>query len=331
MPDRSELIDDFERMAGKKLSVIKVYQAFDHEGFYEHFAEFICCERGAFEFVSFDPTFESSGDLNACEVLSGDYDSIVVTFAQQIKRWGRPLMLSSIGEMNGTWAGWSGALNFGSDCVPYTQVSDLYGHYGCIDANDIGCADGPERYRDVFRHIHDIFEDEGVTNVAWVWVVNHEPFPKTDWNQFDNYYPGDEYVDIISVDGYNWGDDGPGGCPVDVEWKSFNQVFSAALTSLSSTHYPTKPLIIGEFASAEGTDPMSKATWITDAFESIKSDWPQIKAVVWYNPPGDCSFPVTSSLESTQAYSQALADPYFIGTRVCCPIYLPIILKNYWG
>ena len=72
----------------------------------------------------------------------------------------------------------------------------------------------------------------------------------------------DEYV-------YNWGDDGPGGCPVDAGWKTFDQIFSATLTSLSNTH-PTKPFMLGEFASVEGTDPMSKANWITDAYNRIE-------------------------------------------------------------
>jgi beta-mannanase len=97
----------------------------------------------------------------------------------------------------------------------------LYRFYAFDDASRIECADGPERYRDVYRHIHDIFATEGVTNVEWAWVVNHESrIPDEEWNHVDNYYPGDEYVDIISVDGYNWGDDSPGGCPVDAGWKT---------------------------------------------------------------------------------------------------------------
>lgn len=331
-PDQlAPLVDMFEIIAGKKLSVIKVYQHFFNEHFYENYADFIH-RRGAIEFLSFDPTIPETVDLDCCKVLSGTHDSIIITFAQEIKSWGKPLMLSFAGEMNGDWAGWSGAKNFGLNCTQtYTQTTDLYESYGCTDPGLIECADGPERYRDMYRHVHDIFVRVGVTNVTWVWVVNHESFPNESnhpWNHPDHYYPGDEYVDIISVDGFNWGNDGAGGCPVDVEWKTFDEIFGATLASLSSTH-PTKPFIVGEFASSEGTEPWSKANWITDAYGSIKADWPQIKAVVWFNVLGDCSFQVESSLESMWAYRQAITDPYFIGSRVCSSTYLPVVFKHH--
>jgi hypothetical protein len=322
-----EQVDAFECMVGKKLKVIKVYQAFKDGDFYQNWADFIH-DQGAIEFLSFDPIVAAGNtitgrDLNCCDVLSSNYD-VITTFAQHIKSWGQPLMLSFAGEMNGNWAGWSGAYNFGPNCVTYTEVSDLlYTSYGCTDTSQIACADGPERYRDMYRRIYEIFANQGVTNVTWVWVVNHESFPNEKekaWNQVGNYYPGDEYVDIISIDGYNWGNSGPGG------WKSFDQVFSATLTFLSDT-YPTKPLMLGEFASVEGTDPISKANWITDAYNHIKSDWPQIKAVLWFDVSGDWRFPVESSPESIRAYREAIADPYFVGDCVWCS-YLPLVRKG---
>jgi len=320
-----EQMNAFECMVGKKLQLIKIYQHFHNGDFYEDFARLIH-DHGAIEFLSFDPTVET-GDLDSCEVLSGRYDSTVITFARHIKRWGQPLILSFAGEMNGNWAGWSGFYNFGPNCVTRTQVTDLFASYGCTDKTRVECADGPERYRNMYRHIHNLFATEGVTNVTWAWVVNHDSIPNEVWNQVDNYYPGDAYVDVISVDGFNWGDDGPGGCPVDAGWRTFGQVFSATLTSLSNTH-PTRPFMLGEFASVEGTDPMSKANWITDAYRHIKSDWPQIKAAVWFDLGGDCSFPIESSLESIQAYRKAIADPYFIGDPEWCR-YLPQVCKAY--
>jgi beta-mannanase len=329
-------LNAFECAVGKKHSVVKIYQAFWHGGFWEDKADSIL-SRGATEFLSLDPDIDSSlteGDLNSCQVLSGDYDRAVITFATQIKSWGQPLLVSTAGEMNGDWPRWAGAKNFGPNCTQtYTETDNLYGYYGCTDPV-VECADGPERYRDMYRHIHDTFAiTVGVTNVTWVWVVNHESYPPpttilTNWNVITNYYPGENYVDVISVDGYNWGDDGPCGCPVDAGWKTFDQIFSATLASLSSTYYPTKPFMIGEFASVEGTEPMSKANWITDAYSRIKSNWPQIKAVIWFHLPGECSFPVESSPESIWAYRQAVGAPYFIGDPVWCS-YLPLVYKSY--
>jgi len=324
-------LDKLECSVGRKFSLLKIYQAFWHERFFDDLADHID-SRGAVVFLNLDPVIDddpsslvSEVDLNACQVLSGDYDNTIITFAAQIRNWEQPLLLSFAGEMNGDWAGWSGAKNFGPDCSrTYTETSDLYGQYGCVTPT-IECTDGPERYRDMYRHIHDIFATEGVTNVTWVWVVNHEPFPDDGmhpWNQLTNYYPGDAYADVISVDGYNWGRDELGG------WRTFDEVFSETLTTLSNT-YPTKPLIIGEFASAEGTTPISKANWITNAYNRITSTWPSIKAVVWYNSPegGDPTFPITSSIESLRAYREAVADPFFIGDSVWC-CYLPLIRRE---
>jgi hypothetical protein len=325
-------LGELECSVGKKFSLLKIYQAFWHKGFFDDLANRID-SHGAVVFLNLDPVIDddpsslvSEVNLNACQVLSGDYDNTIITFATQIKNWEQPLLFSFAGEMNGDWAGWSGAKNFGPGCSQtYTETSDLYGQYGCV-TETIECADGPERYRDMYRHIHDIFATEGVTNVTWVWVVNHESFPDDGvhlWNQLTNYYPGDAYVDVISVDGYNWGRDELGG------WRTFDEVFSETLTILSNT-YPTKPLIIGEFASAEGTTPISKANWITNAYSSITSTWPSIKAVVWYNSPkgGDPTFPITSSIESLRAYREVIADPFFIGDSECCYLYLPLIRKE---
>jgi len=312
----AELIDMFEIIAGKKLSVIKVYQFFKDGDFYQNWADFIHY-RGAIEFLSFDPivpetitvacdskVITTSRSLHPSEVMSPTYVGVIEQFASHIKAWGHPLILSFAGEMNGCW------------CPPVNWQ-------GCYNEPN-----GPEEYIQMYRYVHDKFRDMGADNVIWAWVINHESIPITTWNQVDNYYPGDEYVDIISIDGYNWGNDGPGGCPVDIGWKTFGEIFSATLASLSSTH-PTKPFIIGEFASSEGPDPWSKANWITDAYGSIKADWPQIKAAVWFNVLGDCSFQVESSLESMWAYRQAIADPYFIGGRMCRSTYLPVVLKCY--
>ena len=75
------------------------------------------------------------------------------------------------------WAGWSGASNFGANCEESfdTQGADLYGQYGCGD-HTAACADGPERYRDAYRHVRAIFDAEGVSNAAWVWVANMTDF-----------------------------------------------------------------------------------------------------------------------------------------------------------
>ena len=42
-------------------------------------------------------------------------------------------------------------------------------------------------------------------NVLWVWNPNEKSFPNFTWNAMELYYPGNEYVDIIGLTGYNTG------------------------------------------------------------------------------------------------------------------------------
>jgi hypothetical protein len=75
-------LDALEYQAGKKHSVIKIYQAFWHNDFWEDFANLIQ-NREAIEFLSLDPLTKVGGretGLNSCEVLSGDYDNSILNY-----------------------------------------------------------------------------------------------------------------------------------------------------------------------------------------------------------------------------------------------------------
>lgn len=54
--------------------------------------------------------------------------------------------------------------------------------------------DGADAYRALWQTMFEFFESKGVTNLIWVW--------NTQLNDID-YYPGDEYVDMIACDIYN--------------------------------------------------------------------------------------------------------------------------------
>jgi len=60
-----------------------------------------------------------------------------------------------------------------------------------------------ETYIAAFRHIVDIFRANGATNVKWVFNVNCDNVGNG--TSYLGHYPGDNYVDYTSIDGYNWG------------------------------------------------------------------------------------------------------------------------------
>ncbi|MGU3650872.1 glycoside hydrolase family 26 protein [Mycolicibacterium sp. A43C] len=157
----------------------------------------------------------------------------------------------------------------------------------------------PELYVAAWRHVHDIFIRHGATNAVWVWAPNN-----TDSDGAPpamSYYPGDAYVDWTGIDGYNWGTSDP-----EFEWQSFTEVFGPLYDQL---HALGKPVIIGETASDEtGGD---KAAWISDIVPQLRSRFPDVRAIVWFDIDKERAWPIDSSPASLAAFEALASDPFF--------------------
>ncbi|WP_082772127.1 glycoside hydrolase family 26 protein [Actinoplanes sp. TFC3] len=156
----------------------------------------------------------------------------------------------------------------------------------------------PAKYIAAWRHIHDIFTARGATNVVWAWCPNNED--SGDSPAAMKYYPGDQYVDWTGIDGYNWGTSDP-----DFEWQSFRSVFSRLYPQLAAKG---KPIIIAEMASDEAGG--SKASWITEVVPTLKTTYPLIKAIVWFDVDKERHWQINSSASALTAYQKMAKDPY---------------------
>jgi len=95
------------------------------------------------------------GPLQA--LIDGMYDDYLRGWAVGVRDFGKPIFIRWGHEMNGNWYLWSGIKNGG----------------GTLDGfGDPTKADGPERFVAAYRYIHDFFENNGATNVLWVWCPN---------------------------------------------------------------------------------------------------------------------------------------------------------------
>jgi beta-mannanase len=220
-----------------------------------------------------------SGDQSAFQlrdVISGAHDSYIRSWATAAKNYGRPFFLRFDHEMNGGWYPWSETAN--------------------------GNASG--EYVQAWRHVHDIFESVGATNVNWVWCPNVVFAGST---PLAGLYPGDADVDWVAMDGYNWGTNPakPSG------WQSFTQVFKPTYDQLGVLA-PAKPVMIAETSSTEFGG--SKAAWITDALTAIPTAFPRIRALVWFDWNTDgMDWIVSSSASSTSAFAAGIASPVYAG------------------
>jgi hypothetical protein len=221
--------------------------------------------RGSLPMVTIEPWDSSSATdprYTLKNIARGDFDSWFAAGAATAVAYGRLIYLRFAPEMNGVWAPWEAGIN----------------------------GNTPQDYVAAWRHVHDIFVGHGATNVKWVWAPN--VFGGGPARDFTPYYPGSDVVDVLALDGYNWGS-------LDV-WQTYSQVFGPSYDTLC-TLAAAKPVMITETASAEsGGD---KGAWITSAFTNeIATRTPRVKAVIWFSVNKETDWRVDSSERSLAAF-----------------------------
>ena len=73
-----------------------------------------------------------------------------------------------------------------------------------------------------------------MNNVQWVFSPGVVWGEKTFESDILPYYPGDEYVDIVALDGYNFGDEHD----EYHQWESFHKVYGGSIAGLMSFNKP---------------------------------------------------------------------------------------------
>jgi hypothetical protein len=174
------------------------------------------------------------------DILKGNYDAYIDSVAEDIKLWGNQVILRFAHEMNLSIYHW------GTDKNGYDQSS-------------------PEIYQKIFRYVADNFKKKDVVNVSWVFCPNADSIPNESWNIAENYYPGDAYVDILGMDGYNWGGS---------QSRSFEQTFKPLYKQLKKIS-ANKPIIVFETASVD-----KKVEWIKAA-SVVARQW-KIECIIWF-------------------------------------------------
>lgn len=229
-------------------------------------------------------------------IIAGEFDQELRRWAVAARKTGIPLMIEFGTEVNGDWFPWNGRWNGGG-------TKDKYG--------DPKLADGPERFRDAYRHIIQIFRQNNVRNVTWVFHVDDESWPRTSWNAMAAYYPGDDYIDWIGISVY-------GALVPGEEWTEFKDSFDAAYAEFTAIS-ASKPLALLEYGVVEDPEIGDKAAWIRKALDSIRANrYPRIKAVsywneAWENDDGSISdLRIDSSTAVLNAYRSRVADPVFV-------------------
>ncbi|MFC3965396.1 glycoside hydrolase family 26 protein [Nocardia jiangsuensis] len=149
----------------------------------------------------------------------------------------------------------------------------------------------PASYVRAWRRIHDLIAAEA-PGVRWIWAPN-APFAQApvEW------YPGDDYVDVLGLDGYNWGTARPGS-----RWVEPAELFGPALAALRELG---KPVLVTEVGCAEAGG--SKPDWITELVALLAAD-PAVIGFVWFDHDKETDWRLCSSPAAARAMAAAL-DP----------------------
>ena len=291
-PFDATALDAYASISPKKPAIVMWYQPWAETG-RNKFDAAACVslyQRGAIPLLTWEP-WDPGKDAGSVKdgsrqtawrlanIISGQYDAYIREFAVGVKSVRGPVMIRLMHEMNGDWYPWDGSVNGNS----------------------------PQQFVQAWRHVHDIFAKEGVTNATWVWSINHESVPDTPANAFAAYYPGDAYVDWVSMSGFNWGTSSAG-----TRWRTFDYWFDKPLAYLATLG---KPVVLAEFGSVDnGGD---KGAWILDAYAKVAAQHPQVKAVVYYDklerlPTSQQDWRIESSARSLAGYRTAVASDYFL-------------------
>jgi len=167
----------------------------------------------------------------------------------------------------------------------------------------------PAAFKTMWQHFHDVVVGQGATNVTWVWCPNIEFSGST---PYSSLYPGDSYVDWTCLDGYN----------KNVSSTSFSSLYQQSYKDILALA-PNKPMMIGEIGSEEYASGV-KAAWITDMFNQLPTNYPKIKALVWFNwriyetnngVSSYQSWPIESSSSAQSAFRNGIASSYYASNK----------------
>jgi len=155
----------------------------------------------------------------------------VAKYLKQLQEAGVPVVWRAYHEMNGNWFWWGGRIGENGTADIYRLIYDRYVHY---------------------HQLH---------NLVWVWSVDR---PSEEYRKYTNYYPGNEYLDLLALDVYG---------------SDFKQEYYEDLLALSNG----KPMMLGEVGPPPSLDVLEKqpkwASWVVWA-GMVRGIVPDLKAMV---------------------------------------------------
>ncbi len=212
---------------------------------------------------------ELSDNITVQQIANGTWDSYIIRLAGEAKAFGYPIFMRIGQEMN---------INQG--------VDDWAG----VDTPSF--ADNNTAFIGAWQRIVNIFRNEGASNVYFVWNPNCDDIGPNHWTA---YYPGNNYVDWVGIDLYQYQPD----------------TNPSSLLGIYNDYSSQKPVMICEWGITSSYSDLSCATFVNNFFDAIEAR-PGIKMISYQYLPPDFSFNSTSLPLTTLAYVNRISNTRYI-------------------
>jgi cellulose synthase (UDP-forming) len=260
-------VNAFEQLARAHVGIVQWFADWAHDSVDLEQLRAVAA-RGSTPQITWEPWDRSRGvgrqpAYTLASIIRGGHDAYIRSWARGLHRYGGPVLLRFAQEMNGSVYPWAEAMN----------------------------GNRPGEYARAWRHVHDIFTAEGATNVRWVWCAKTGPIVA-------GQYPGDRYVDVVALSGFNGGSVLPWG-----GWRTFADAFNVPLQSLRRIA-PAKSVQISEVGTVEAGG--SKPRWIKQMFDYLDAHtW--IRSVLWFDLRKQADWRVATSPAAQRAFTDGVA------------------------
>jgi hypothetical protein len=240
--------------------------------------------EGRFLFEGWESRVFGGATMCWADIAAGLHDAAIDAQAQRLAAFGSRLFVGFMHEPED---------NLGP-CQP-DAVDDTEA--------DMGSA---EEFRAAWRRIVERVRPVA-PNVVWVLsFMGHDP--AASWT----LYPGDDVVDWVAWDPYNWAN--CAGRSRD-GWRSLQQAAQPMYDHLDAVGN-TKPRMLGEYGSHDDPATGSKEQWLREIPAMLRTAMPKVRAAVYFDRvatpvPGDpCAWLADSSPQAQAGFAAAGADFY---------------------
>lgn len=268
------VLNDLETVLGRKVPQVVIFRDWS-----QPFPDLDAREaraRGKTLQITWEPWhFSNPNAVKLSDVAAGKYDKYIDAYAAASRAFGGEISIRFGHEMNGNWYPWS-LSNTGQN---------------------------PKIWIAAYRRIHDRFRRAGASNVRWIWCINAESVPNTSWNDPFKTYPGDNYVDAVAIDGYNFGD-----TLAHSRWQSFAEIFAAPYAR-AVEKFPNQPITIAETGCASTGG--NKPKWLREMDETLRGQFNRIESVTWFEAAKEADWRMVSSQSSADAAKKVWSTPYY--------------------